>query len=518
MKNARGECKPTGNVAVRILIVLDTRDAASWQMQLVDRLCASGLCETFTADVGMADVRRAGPPGGPAEFPGARRFTAIVDLTGRLDARQHDEPAEGVWRLCDGRGVVLGDRLHGLETVAAGVGIQLHLVACTRGTTTLVDSAAAYAEPGARVSLERLCGYARALLLSAVREVAVLGALDRRRAWKPDGSYPTPMSRLIWKARGVGNRILKLLRGALVVEQWMVGVIDMRFTEALRSQHLPIRWIGKRDSSHCWADPFGVPGCQDEIYCEEFDFRKNIGRIVKLKLNEGVVPERSQDVELGLQGHLSYPYLFRHAGALYCVAESGQSRRCVLNRLDECGRWKQVVELVDNIEVADPTIFRHGGYFWLAYTDVSMGAFDNLCLCYATDLLGPWHAHPQNPVKFDHGSSRSAGSVIKDGDQLLRVAQVCKSRYGQAVAVNRILHCTPEFYREEVTQIIGPGRDRTNPHGLHTMSEWGDRVLVDGKRNVINHWVVWRRIATRVARVYRKSALFKARAGARAQG
>jgi hypothetical protein len=310
----------------------------------------------------------------------------------------------------------------------------------------------------------------------------------------------------------VGNRILKLLKGFLLVDQWAVGVVDMRFTEALRARQLPIRWIGKCKSSRYWADPFGVPGCQDEIYCEEFDYRQNIGRIVKLKLNGYVVPERPEEVDLGLPGHLSFPYLFRHAGALFCVAESGQSRRCVLNRLDESGCWQQVAELLNNIEVADPTIFRHGDYFWLAYTDVSMGAFDNLCLCYATDLLGPWHAHPQNPVKFDHCSYRAAGSMIRDGDRLLRVAQVCRSGYGQAVAVNRILHCTPEFFREEVIHVVGPGHDRTNPHGLHTMTEWGDRILVDGKRKVINHWVVWRRIASRVARAYRNFALSRARA------
>ncbi len=515
MKNAMGEYMPPASAPVPILVVVpDSRNPASWQRQLVDRLCACSLCETFVSDIGMSDVRRAGPArsGGSAESPGACQFKAIIDLTGRLNAGRHGQAVEGIWRLCDGHGVVLGDHRHGLETIAAGVGIQLHLVAGTDEATTLIDSAAAYAEPGEHVPLERLCGFAQTLLLSAVREISVLGALEPRRAWEPDGVHPTSASQLVWKARGVGNRIRKLLKGFMVIDEWMVGVVDMRLSEALRARELPVRWIGNGGPSRYWADPFGVPGCQDEIYCEEFDLRQNIGRIVKLKLDGYVVPERPQEVDLGLPGHLSFPYLFRHDGALYCVAESGQSRRCVLNRLDESGRWQQVVELLNNVEIADPTIFRHGDYFWLAYTDVAMGAFDNLCLCYASDLLGPWHAHPQNPVKFDHCSSRSAGSVTRDGDQLLRVAQVCRSGYGQAVAVNRILHCTPEFYREEVIHVVGPGNDRMNPNGLHTISEWGDRILVDGKRYVINHWVLRRRIASRIDRAYRAFALSRARA------
>ncbi len=512
MNNPLGEYKLPSAAALPVLVfVLDSRDPASWEQQLVSRLRASGLCETLVSDVTMPELSCAAPTGRAGEPPKARQVTAIVDLTGRLDAAWQGHAVEGVWRLCDGRGVVLGDGQHGLETIAAAVGVRLHLVASTESATTLVDSAGAYVDPGEQVSPQRLCMYAGTLLLCAVREISVLGALEPRPIWKAEGQRANAVQRLVWKARGQGNRLLRLMRGFLLVEQWMVGVVDMQFTEAVRLQHLPIRWIGKRVSSHCWADPFGVPGCKDEIYCEEFDFKRNTGRIVKLKLNGYVVPDRPQDVDFGLPGHLSYPYLFRHAGALYCVAESGQSRRCVLSRQDECGCWTQVVVLLDDAEVADPTIFRHGGYFWLAYTDGSLGAFDNLCLCYASDLLGPWHVHPQNPVKFDHCSSRSAGSVIKDGDQLLRVAQVCKSRYGQAVSVNRILHCTPEFYREEVIRIVSPGRDKLNPHGLHTMSEWGDRILVDGKRHVVNFWVVARRIASRIARAFRNFALSRAR-------
>lgn len=279
----------------------------------------------------------------------------------------------------------------------------------------------------------------------------------------------------------------------------MVGIVDMRLTEAMCAQQLPIRWLGKRKGNRYLADPFGVPGSEDEIYCEEFDLKGNVGRIVKMKLNRSAKLDPPEHVDLGLTGHLSYPYLFPHEGALYCVAESAQHRRCVLNRLDEFGQWAQVAVLLDDTEVADPTIFRHQGYFWLAYTDVSLGAFDNLCLCYASDLLGPWHPHPQNPVKIDHQSSRPAGAVVKDGDQLLRVAQVCRSGYGQAIAVSRILHCSPQLYREEVIRTVSPERDPLNPHGLHTMSAWGDRTLVDGKHSVINYWVLRRRVGARIS-------------------
>ncbi|WP_444634295.1 glucosamine inositolphosphorylceramide transferase family protein [Cupriavidus oxalaticus] len=500
--NTRSVSQVSGAAVLPLIVfVLKSRDPASWEHELVNRIQASGICETLVwqPEPSNGSGTRPTRPGRADPAARLREVTAIVDLTGRLGAHCQGHAVEGVWRICDRRGVVLGEEHHGLETIAAGVGIHLHLVASKSSGTTLIDKAGAFACPGECVSVQRLCSYAATLLLSAVREIAALGTLEPRPAWKPDGKRASLLQRMMWKLRELGHRLLRLLKGCLLVDYWMVGIVDMRLTEAMRSQHLPIRWIGKRKGSRYWADPFGVPGSKDEIYCEEFDLKRNVGRIVRLKLDGSVEPDPPEHVDLGLAGHLSYPYLFPHEGALYCVAESAQSRRCVLNRLDEGGRWAQVAVLLDDAEVADPTIFRHQGYFWLAYTDVSLGAFDNLCLRYASDLLGPWHAHPQNPVKFDHQSSRSAGAVVKDGDQLLRVAQVCKSGYGQAIAVNRILHCTPHLYREEVIRIVSPERDRLNPRGIHTMSAWGDRTLVDGKHSVINYWVLRRRIMSRIA-------------------
>jgi len=294
-----------------------------------------------------------------------------------------------------------------------------------------------------------------------------------------------------------------------LVEQWMLGIVDMPLGKVLRMDRPPVRWIGKRVRSHYLADPFGVPGSSDELYCEEFDNKTNLGRIVKLKLDRTGQPGSPKPVALGLPGHMSYPCLFEFDGKLYCVAESAQSGRCVLNRLGDDGLWKYVTELLSGVAAADPTLFRHDERFWLAYTDVARGRFDNLCLSYASDLHGPWHAHPQNPVKIDHRSSRPGGSVVVDDEQLFRIAQDCTSGYGQAVTVNRIRHCTPEFYREDAVRTISPNGDGMNPHGLHTMSAWGARTLVDGKRYGINWSVVGRKVMARVTGTRRTSALLE---------
>ncbi|WP_239477789.1 glucosamine inositolphosphorylceramide transferase family protein [Cupriavidus oxalaticus] len=498
-----------------IVVAVTANEPAGWEASVIQRLRASGTSRIVVRapDAMRLPGKAGGASGGvPAqqeqqEQQACGPVTAIVDLTGELDTGWCGHAVEGVWRLCDGRGLPPGDPYHGLETHANGAGIVLELVAWKDAGVFLVDTARGYAEPCEKIPRERLAVMGASLLDGALREIRALGGLAGRAAWQGKRrARPAAWQRLLWRTRALAAHAAIQLKGFLLVEHWMIGLVDMTFAEAVRAQQLPVRWLGTRTSSHCWADPFGVPGRPDEIYCEEVDLREGLGRIVRLKLGAHDVPTGAGQVDLGLPGHLSFPYLFRHDGALYCVAESSQSRRCVLNRQDEAGGWQQVAVLLEDVAAVDPTIFEHDGRFWLLYTDVAMGQFDNVCLCHADNLLGPWQPHAQNPVRFDNMSARAAGSVVRDAGQLLRVAQVCKSGYGQAIAVNRIVHCTPEFYREETVGCVMPDGDRLNPDGLHTLSDWGDRVVVDGKRHLFDAGLLWHRILTRAGRALRLPA------------
>ena len=132
--------------------------------------------------------------------------------------------------------------------------------------------------------------------------------------------------------------------------------------------------------------------------------------------------------------------------------------------------------------MADPTLFRANGLYWLAYADGDIGLYDNLCLRFAERLEGPWRPHPLNPVKIDVRSSRPGGTPFRVGNALFRPAQNCARSYGGALAVNRIEVCTPGDYREETIAMLSPDPDGPFPDGLHTLSVRNDAVLIDGKR------------------------------------
>src|SRR5262249_50414971 len=143
--------------------------------------------------------------------------------------------------------------------------------------------------------------------------------------------------------------------------------------------------------------------------------------------------------------------------------------------------WKTYATVLDNVAAADSVLFERDGLFWITYTDIDIDPFDNLNLCFAPSLAGPWQVHPRNPVKFDPRSSRGAGTPFSIEGQIYRPVQDCGECYGGAVRIMKITECSPSVYREEEVSFIVPGPGK-NPHGFHTLSSWGAKCLVDGKR------------------------------------
>ena len=64
--------------------------------------------------------------------------------------------------------------------------------------------------------------------------------------------------------------------------------------------------------------------------------------------------------------------------------------------------------MLDGIEAADATLFRHDGLFWMtsAVREGVGGYSDSLAIHYASDLLGPWQEHAQRPVLIDAAMAR----------------------------------------------------------------------------------------------------------------
>ena len=132
--------------------------------------------------------------------------------------------------------------------------------------------------------------------------------------------------------------------------------------------------------------------------------------------------------------------------------------------------------------MADPTLMKVNGLYWIAYTDTGIGTYDNLCLLYAERLEGPWQPHVRNPVKVDARSCRPGGTPFWVDGRLFRPAQDCSREYGGALVVNRVEVCTPDDYQEVPVSMLLPDPSGPFPDGMHTLSFGNGRVAIDGKR------------------------------------
>jgi hypothetical protein len=181
------------------------------------------------------------------------------------------------------------------------------------------------------------------------------------------------------------------------------------------------------------------------------------------------------------------------------MPESCAARRLEIFHWDMArGRWISHAAVFLDRPVADAVLFRKDDLFWIAYTDVTHDPHDNLHLVYASDLTGPWLAHPSNPVQRGKERCRGAGPVFTVGGKYYRPAQDCSSVYGGGMRIMEIVTFTPTAYEEaEITRIVPSSQQY--PDGFHTLAAWGDCCLVDGMRLTFSWRLVWDKLRKRLS-------------------
>jgi hypothetical protein len=166
--------------------------------------------------------------------------------------------------------------------------------------------------------------------------------------------------------------------------------------------------------------------------------------------------------------HLSYPFLFAHAGRMWMIPETSERRTVelwVAERFPD--RWSRHAVLLDDTDVGDATLAEIDGVWWMfgATRERWCSSWEALALWSAPAPTGPWTAHPKNPVVVDVRSARPAGHLFRDGATWYRPVQDSSRGYGSGLAVAALRDLTAETYAETVVR-----RFATPPplDGLHS--------------------------------------------------
>ena len=304
---------------------------------------------------------------------------------------------------------------------------------------------------------------------------------------------PTNLEMLRFMGKLWSNQFYRIARLLSLRDHWNIGVVEAPITKFLDPNFSPhVHWLPSQPSRKYFADPFHCPeiGANNpkpttSVMVEEYDYAGAKGSIswLSLRKQQGSLRIDDRGPAIALPIHLSYPYIFRYDGVVYCVPECSQSHGISLYRAVDPPRvWQKLATLVDAFDGVDPTLLQHEGRWWLLCSSRHQGSLHNLFIWYADALLGPWRPHDGNPVKNDVRSSRPAGTPFAHEGHLYRPTQDCSRTYGGRVLLNRINKLTPEEFAEESVREISPIAPYSD--GVHTLSSCGEMTLIDGKRVV----------------------------------
>jgi len=204
-------------------------------------------------------------------------------------------------------------------------------------------------------------------------------------------------------------------------------------------------------SGYFYADPFPFDHEGEEhLFFETYDHSINRGRIdwALVRPDGSLGPV---ETVLTRPYHLSYPFVFKHAGEIYMIPETAKAGQIELYQAEEFPRrWRLVGPMIENISANDATLLQRDGKFWLFATVAQNGAssWDELHGFGAPSLFGPWTPHPQAPLKMDARSARPAGHFFEEGGKLYRPAQDCSLGYGKGLVINEIEVLNAREFRE----------------------------------------------------------------------
>jgi hypothetical protein len=234
---------------------------------------------------------------------------------------------------------------------------------------------------------------------------------------------------------------------------------------------------------HFYADPFPLHWKgRDYLFFEDLDHKTGKGVIAFVAFDEAGQPGPAIPV-IEEPWHLSYPFLIERDGQIFMIPESSNVREIVLYRaVDFPLKWERHAVLVDGVEAADATIVDHEGLLYMTAVvreGVNAGYSDMLAIWWAKGLLGPWHAHEQNPVLVDDRSARPAGNFVKRDGALYRPAQDCRRAYGAGVSLMKVTQLDREGFAQTSEGIISGGGPWPGKR-LHTLNYNGRLEAIDG--------------------------------------
>lgn len=249
------------------------------------------------------------------------------------------------------------------------------------------------------------------------------------------------------------------------------GVSPLHLAPAASNPVLTAQQVADVDAFYV-ADPFmlRLHGVWHMFF--EVLLRESKRGVIGLATSSDALAWNYQGVVLDESFHLSYPQVFSWQHDTYMLPETLGANAIRLYRAAPFPRrFEPAADLLPG-QWADPTVFRFDNRWWLLACSTP-DENRTLHLFFAEHLLGPWQAHPQNPIiADDRRRARPGGRVQTIGHRLIRFAQDCVTRYGARLRAFEIAELTQDRYAEREcpeSPVLEASARGWNSNGMHHM-------------------------------------------------
>jgi hypothetical protein len=291
----------------------------------------------------------------------------------------------------------------------------------------------------------------------------------------------TEMARwLVPKAAQVAAR--KLRKREVEASHWQIALRHSSEPLYRNPESVPAEEFTWLDSPRgkFWADPFLLErDGATWMFFENYDYGEKRAVVDCGRLENGQL--REVRTVLNRPEHLSFPTVFEHEGETWMVPESehaGAVNRYRAARFPD--QWVLERTLL-HMRAVDPVLFMHQGRWHMFVSPVVFESQVPFTLLFtAPQLLGPWTLHPAGCISSDVRFARGGGSIIHDGERLIRVSQECAKGYGHSIGFSEF-RLTPDSYEERPYGHLLPERFG-NMDGVHTYNRVGNWEVIDGRR------------------------------------
>lgn len=257
-------------------------------------------------------------------------------------------------------------------------------------------------------------------------------------------------------------------------DRWEIGFVMGGLPSVMGNEPLCIQWL-KHDYKDRWfADPFilDVTDSDISLLVEEFRYETAKGRIALLVVDRQTFELKSCRIVLELDTHLSFPAIWRENGKVYVYPESWQTGTLCIYVLDDghCDARNKIVFCEE--PMADAIITNRFGGMQL----FSVQKNDELRVYNLDPTSGLFELSFVKP--FDKATARNAGDFFEFEGKVYRPAQVCETRYGEAVEIQEVICDSDENFCFVPHKTLFPCHPSLNT-GLHTLNSFKGIVVVD---------------------------------------